>query len=131
MLVFGWICMIVLMLLGLLLLGILTGPFIIAKIRTFAYRVKRYIDDENQDIEKRSEERKHRDEIKRQKDFELANKKLDAKLNKVDKQIKLQTEKLKLAEKLKRQTAMEKDELNEQSLISQLEIEEPSIEEEE
>ena len=128
MLVFGWICMIVLMLLGLLLLGILTGPFIIAKIRTFAYRVKRYIDDENQDIEKRSEERKHRDEIKRQKDFELANKKLDAKLNKVDKQIKLQTEKLKLAEKLKRQTAMEKDELNEQSLISQLEIEEPSIE---
>lgn len=131
MLVFGWICMIVLMLLGLLLLGILTGPFIIAKIRTFAYRVKRYIDDEKQDIEKRSEERKHRDEIKRQKDFELANKKLDAKLNKVDKQIKLQTEKLKLAEKLKRQTAMEKDELNEQSLISQLEIEEPSIEEEE
>ena len=131
MLVFGWICMIVLMLLGLLLLGILTGPFIIAKIRTFAYRVKRYIDDEKQDIEKRSEERKHRDEIKRQKDFELANKKLDAKLNKVDKQIKLQTEKLKLAEKLKRQTTMEKDELNEQSLISQLEIEEPSIEEEE
>ena len=36
--------------------------------------------------------------------FELANKKLDAKLQKVDKQIELQTKKLELAKNLKENT---------------------------
>ena len=98
---FGWLMMILLAMFGLFVLGILIGPYVISKVKTFMYRLQTYIDDEKLDTDKRSEERRNRDETKRQKDFELANKKLDAKINKVNKQISLQSEKLKLAEELK------------------------------
>ena len=110
MIVFGWISMIALMLFGLFILGLLVGPFVIAKIKTFSFRLKRYIDDEKLDIDKRSDERRNRQEIKRTKDFELANKKLDIKLNKVNKQIKIQNEKLKLTEELRQKIEEEKSE---------------------
>ena len=113
MLVFGWIALILLAMFGLFCLGLFAGPFVIAKVKSFGLKIKYYLDDEKVDSQKRSEERRHRDEIKRQRDFELANRKLDVKLNKVDKQIKLQTKKLRLAEKLKKQTQVEKEELQE------------------
>lgn len=114
MLIFGWISLILLALFGLFMIGLLSGPFIVSKIRSFAYKTKALIEDEKLDVDKRSEERRHRDEIKRERDFELANKKLDAKLQRVDKQIELQTKKLRLAEKLKRETQDLKDEINNQ-----------------
>lgn len=110
MIVFGWISMIALMLFGLFILGLLVGPFVLAKIKTFSFRLKRYIEDEKLDIDKRSDERRNRQEIKRTKDFELANKKLDIKLNKVNKQIKIQNEKLKLTEELRQRIEEEKSE---------------------
>ena len=108
MIVFGWISMIALMLFGLFMLGLTAGPFVISKIKNFSYRLKRYIEDEKLDVDKRSEERRNRQETKRVRDFELANKKLDNKLNKVNKQIKIQTEKLRLAEELKQRTEEER-----------------------
>ena len=127
MIVFGWACMIMLMLFGLFMIGLCVGPFIIAKIKSFSYKLQAYIEDEKIDTDKRSEERKNRDEVKRARDFELANKKLDAKLNKVNKQIKLQTEKLKLAEELKKRTAEEKAELEEgkSETVAEVKIDKP------
>lgn len=108
MIVFGWMCMIALMVLGIFVLGVLVGPFIVAKIKSFAYRMKRFIEDEKIDIDKRSEERRLRAEKKRFKDFELENKKLDAKLNKVNKKVEIYNEKMKLAEELDKITTVEK-----------------------
>lgn len=125
MLVFGWIALILLAMFGLFCLGLFIGPFIVAKVKSFGLKIKYYLDDEKVDSQKRSEERRHRDEIKRQRDFELANRKLAVKLNKVEKQIKLQTKKLELAEKLKKQTQVEKEELQElDPAKEQIEVEE-------
>lgn len=128
MLVFGWISLILLGLFGLFMIGLYIGPFVISKIKSFSYRVKSYIEDEKLDADKRSDERKRRDEIKRQKDFELANKKLDAKINKVDKQIKLHTKKIELAEKLKKETEDLKDEVNYQYELDNQNTSEDSVE---
>ena len=123
--VFGWIALILLAMLGIFVIGLYLGPVIIAKVKSFGYNIKKKVEDEKLDTDKRSEERKNRDAIKRQRDFELANKKLDVKLNKVDKKIKLQTEKLELAEKLKKQTEVEKAEL----IKEEPKVEEPKVEE--
>jgi len=129
MIVFGWISMIALMLFGLFILGLLVGPFVVAKIKTFAFRLKRYIEDEKLDIDKRSDERRNRQEIKRTKDFELANKKLDIKLNKVNKQIKIQNEKLKLTEELRQKIEDEKSEYQNEVKIDNVRPEVKVIEE--
>lgn len=129
MIVFGWISMIALMLFGLFVLGLLVGPFVLAKIRTFSFRLKRYIEDEKLDIDKRSDERRNRQEIKRTKDFELANKKLDIKLNKVNKQIKIQNEKLKLTEELRQKIEEEKSEYRNEAKIDTVRPEVKVIEE--
>ena len=128
MLVFGWIALILVALFGMFCIGLIIGPSVIAKIKTFTYRLKKLEQDEKDDADKRSDERRRRDEIKRQKDFELANKKLDAKLNKVDKQIKLQTKKLKLAEKMKEETQLALEDLQTSSHYYEQETNE-SIEE--
>lgn len=106
--IFGWMCMIALMAFGLFVLGILVGPFVVAKIKSFIYKVKRLVEDEKIDIDKRSEEKRIRADKKRLKDFELADKKLDAKLNKVNKKVKIYEEKIKLAEELDKITTAEK-----------------------
>ena len=62
MLIFGWICMIALMLFGLFILGLLTGPFVISKVKTFGYRLGKASEDEKLDVDKRSEERQRRDD---------------------------------------------------------------------
>ena len=117
MIVIGWLATILLAMFGLFILGILVGPFVVAKVKTFTYRLKKWCDDEILDVNKRSEERRNRKELKRQKDFELADKKLDVKLNKVNKQIKIQTEKLRLAEDLRKQTEEQRRGINREAQI--------------
>lgn len=128
MLVFGWISLILLGLFGLFMIGLYIGPFVISKIKSFSYRVKLYIEDEKLDADKRSEERRNRNDTKRAKDFELANKKLTAKINKVDKQIQLQTKKLELAQKLKKETETLKNEFNSQYELDNQNISEDTTE---
>ena len=108
--VFGWIMLIVLALFGAFMLGLMIGPFIVAKIKSFGYRTKTFIEDEKIDTDKRSEQRRNRQELKRQRDFELADKRLDVKLNKVDKKIKLQSKKLQMAQDLEKQLTQESKE---------------------
>lgn len=110
--VFGILMLIVLVLFALTVLTLYSLPYIIAEIKSFKERMHTAIKDKKLDIEKRSQERQHRDEIKRTKDFELANKKLDAKLNKLDKQIKILDEKQAMARQLKKTTVDKKAELN-------------------
>lgn len=109
--IFGWIMLSVLAVFGIFILILFVIPFIVTECKTMQEKIKRAIADKQYDLEKRSEERRHRDEVKRAKDFELANKKLDAKLQKVDKQIALQQKKLSLAKQLKDTTAEQKAQL--------------------
>ena len=109
--IFGWIMLSVLAVFGIFILILFVIPFIVTECKTMQEKIKRAIADKQYDLEKRSEERRHRDEIKRAKDFELANRKLDAKLQKVDKQIALQQKKLSLAKQLKDTTTEQKAQL--------------------
>ena len=109
--IFGWILFSLLAIFGLGILVIFTIPFVVTETKMMSEKIKRAIKDKEYDLDKRSEERRHRDEIKREKDFELANKKLDNKLLKVDKQIKIHEQKLKLAKELKVTTTEQKQEL--------------------
>lgn len=109
--IFGWIMLSVLAVFGIFILILFVIPFIVTECKTMQEKIKRAIADKQYDLEKRSEERRHRDEVKRAKDFELANRKLDAKLQKVDKQIALQQKKLSLAKQLKDTTTEQKAQL--------------------
>lgn len=109
--IFGWIMITLLALLALTIIGLFITPFIIIEIKSLSYKINKGIQDKKLDIDKRSTEKQHRDEIKREKDFELANRKLDIKLQQVDKKIKIQQEKLKLVQTLKQQTEIEKEQL--------------------
>ena len=109
--IFGWIMLSVLAVFGVFILILFVIPFIVTECKTMQEKIKRAIADKQYDLEKRSEERRHRDEIRRAKDFELANRKLDAKLQKVDKQIALQQKKLSLAKQLKDTTTEQKAQL--------------------
>lgn len=109
--IFGWIMLSVLAVFGVFILILFVIPFIVTECKTMQEKIKRAIADKQYDLEKRSEERRHRDEVKRAKDFELANRKLDAKLQKVDKQIALQQKKLSLAKQIKDTTAEQKAQL--------------------
>ncbi len=114
--IFGWILFILLALFALAILIVFTIPFVVTETKLMKEKIKRSIEDKMYDLDKRSEEKRHRDEIRRQKDFELANKKLDNKLLKVDKQIKIHEQKLKLAKELKETTVIQKDELQNQDI---------------
>lgn len=112
MLVFGWISLICLGVIGLGIIGLITYPYVVSEIKSLKYRTEKLIEDKKLDADKKSEERKKRDEIKREKENELANKKLDAKLQKVDKQIEIYKKKLDLSEELRATTKTAKEELN-------------------
>ena len=110
--IFGIIMTVLLIVFALGIIGVYVTPFIVVEVRTLKYRIQKGLADKKADIDKRSDERRNRDERKREKDFELANKKLDAKLSKLDKQIKLYDEKQTLAKELKKAAANQKAELN-------------------
>lgn len=115
--IFGWIMLILLAVFGMAVLVVFAIPFVVTETTMMGYKIKRAIEDKKIDIEKRSEAKRNRNEIKRQKDFELANKKLDAKLLKVDKQIQLHQKKFELAQELKSATITQKEELNKNKTI--------------
>ena len=115
--IFGWIMLILLAVFGMAILVVFAIPFVVTETTMMGYKIKRAIEDKKIDIEKRSDARRNRNEIKRQKDFELANKKLDAKLLKVDKQIQLHQKKFELAQELKSATITQKEELNKNKTI--------------
>lgn len=119
--IFGWIMLALLAAFGFGILIVFVIPFIVTEFKAMGYKIKRAIQDKKEDIDKRSEARKHRDEIKRQRDFELADKKLDAKLLKVDKQIELHNKKLKLANELKDATKSRKEILRKENAPKQIE----------
>ena len=134
--IFGWIILALLAAFGIFILVLFTIPFIASESKALSYKIKKAIEDRKEDIDKRSEARKHRDEIKRQRDFELADKKLDAKLLKVDKQIELHNKKLKIANELKAATKTKKEELKQETAVKLAkpiieEIKEEEIKEEE
>ena len=115
--IFGWIMLILLAVFGMAVLVVFAIPFVVTETTMMGYKIKRAIEDKKIDIDKRSEAKRNRNEIKRQKDFELANKKLDAKLLKVDKQIQLHQKKFELAQELKSATITQKEELNKTKTI--------------
>ena len=115
--VFGWIVFSLFALFGFAMLVIYAIPYVVSLIKTISYKTKKMVEDYQFDANKRSEERQHRNEIQRQKEFELANKKLDAKLQKVDKQIEILEKKKELANNLKEQTVIEKAELQKEKPV--------------
>lgn len=115
--IFGWIMLTLLAIFGFGILVIFVIPFVITEFKSMGYKIKKAVQDKKEDIDKRSEARKHRDEIKRQRDFELADKKLDAQLLKVDKKIEIHNKKLKLANELKATTRARKEELKKEASI--------------
>ena len=115
--IFGWIMLALLAAFGIFILVLFVIPFIVSESKALGYKIKKAVQDKMADIDKRSEARKHRDEIKRQRDFELADKKLDAQLMKVDKKIELHNKKIKLANELKATTRARKEELKKENQI--------------
>lgn len=126
--IFGWMMMIVLALFGLFVVGILIGPFVVAKIKSFKFRIEKFVEDEKIDIEEKSEARKNRQETKRQKEFELANLKLDSKIEKVDKQINLYKKKLMMVQDLKESKILEKQNLVNENVVNEEVATDTSIE---
>lgn len=110
--IFGWIMLSLLGIFGASTLIVFALPYMIIEIKSLKYKIEKAFEDIKSDIDKRSEERKNRYEIKRNRDFELANKKLDFKLQKVDKQIQLHQKKLILVKELKNETEIKKENLN-------------------
>ena len=115
--IFGWIMLILLATFGMAILVVFAITFVVTETKMMGYKIKRAIEDKKIDIEKRSEARRNRNEVKRQKDFELANKKLDNKIMKVNKQIALHQKKADLANQLKDETIAKKEELNKKSIL--------------
>lgn len=122
--VIGWIFVSALVLFGLFVLGLYAYPIVAAKIKSIKYSIEKRVEDEKLDADKRSDARQHRDEIRRQKDFELKDKKLDARLSKVNKRIEILRAKLELAEQLERQVNETRDET---PVVEEPEHEEPVV----
>mgnify|MGYP003436956324 CR=1 FL=1 len=132
--IFGIIMLIILVAFALTVVVLYVLPFIVVECKSLSYRIKKGMADKKIDIDKRSEERQHRDERKREKDFELANRKLDAKLQKLDKQIKILDEKQAVVKELKKTTTTQKAELNKKPAkikepVVQAELAIPTVEE--
>ena len=94
MIVVGIILAIIFILFGIGVVCLYTLPHIIAEIKCFRYKTIKLIEDTKTDIDIRSESRRKRLEIKRKRDMDLADKKLDAKLTKVNKKIQAKERKL-------------------------------------
>ena len=116
--IFGWIVLVLLGLFAIAMLVVFALPFVISEVKTLGYRIKKACEDKKLDADKRSEERRNRNEVKRQKDYELANKKLDGKLQKLDKQIKILDEKQAVVKQLKKTASAQKAELNAQPVYA-------------
>lgn len=106
--VFGWIALSILAVFGVGMLVLFAIPFVASEVKTLSYKIKSFITDKKFDVDQKSEARRKRDEIRRFKQNELADKKLEVKLQKVNKQIDIYKKKLALSEELKQSVVAEK-----------------------
>lgn len=98
--IFGWIILSILATFGLGIAVLLVIPFLLSLFKTVSYKVKKQIENAKIDIDARASQKKIRQEKLRTAQNELANKKLQNKLNKIAKQIELEEQKLALDKEL-------------------------------
>lgn len=98
--IFGWIILSILATFGLGIAVLLVIPFLLSLFKTISYKVKKQIENAKIDIDARASQKKIRLEKLRTAQNELANKKLQNKLNKIAKQIDLEEQKLALDKEL-------------------------------
>ena len=98
--IFGWIILSILATFGLGIAVLLVIPFLLSLFQTISYKIKKQIENAKIDIDARASQKKIRLEKLRTAQNELANKKLQNKLNKIAKQIDLEEQKLALDKEL-------------------------------
>lgn len=98
--IFGWSILSILATFGLGIAVLLVIPFLLSLFKTISYKVKKQIENTKIDIDARASQKKIRLEKLRTAQNELANKKLQNKLNKIAKQIDLEEQKLALDKEL-------------------------------
>lgn len=98
--IFGWIILSILATFGLGIAVLLVIPFLLSLFKTISYKVKKQMENAKIDIDARANQKKIRQEKLRTAQNELADKKLQNKLNKIAKQIDLEEQKLALDKEL-------------------------------
>jgi len=110
--VFGWFCLVLLMVFAIAIISFCVVfylyPLMVTECKTFKEKMRVCVEDRKYDIGEKSKARRNRDEIKRKKQEELEEQKLENKQNKIDAQIKLLREKAELCEKAKKSGKKEK-----------------------
>ena len=129
--IFGWIILSILATFGLGIAVLLVIPFLLSLFKTISYKVKKQIENAKIDIDARASQKKIRQEKLRTAQNELANKKLQNKLNKIAKQIDLEEQKLALDKELennKQEEAVKEEIINDADvkLAESIDNEKPS-----
>lgn len=129
--IFGWIVLSILATFGLGIAVLLVIPFILSLFKTISYKVKKQIENEKIDIDARASQKKIRQEKLRVAQNELADKKLQNRLNKIAKQIDSEEQKLSLDKELensKREEIVKEDITNDANakLAKSVDNEKPS-----
>ena len=127
----GWIILSILATFGLGIAVLLVIPFLLSLFKTISYKVKKQIENAKIDIDARASQKKIRQEKLRTAQNELANKKLQNKLNKIAKQIELEEQKLALDKELennKQEEAVKEEIINDADvkLAESIDNEKPS-----
>ena len=129
--IFGWIILSILATFGLGIAVLLVIPFLLSLFKTISYKVKKQIENAKIDIDARASQKKIRQEKLRTAQNELADKKLQNKLNKIAKQIELEEQKLALDKELennKQEEAVKEEIINDADvkLAESIDNEKPS-----
>ena len=129
--IFGWIILSILATFGLGIAVLLVIPFLLSLFKTISYKVKKQIENAKIDIDARASQKKIRQEKLRTAQNELADKKLQNKLNKIAKQIELEEQKLALDKELennKQEEAVKEEIINDAdvNLAESIDNEKPS-----
>ena len=129
--IFGWIILSILAAFGLGIAVLLVIPFLLSLFKTISYKVKKQIENAKIDIDARASQKKIRQEKLRTAQNELADKKLQNKLNKIAKQIELEEQKLALDKELennKQEEAVKEEIINDADvkLAESIDNEKPS-----
>ena len=129
--IFGWIILSILATFGLGIAVLLVIPFLLSLFKTISYKVNKQIENAKIDIDARASQKKIRQEKLRTAQNELADKKLQNKLNKIAKQIELEEQKLALDKELennKQEEAVKEEIINDADvkLAESIDNEKPS-----
>lgn len=120
--IFGWIILSILATFGLGIAVLLVIPFLLSLFKTISYKVKKQIENAKIDIDARASQKKIRQEKLRTAQNELANKKLQNKLNKIAKQIELEEQKLALDKELENNKQEEEEEVVKEEIINDADV---------